>query len=308
MTLLITAPIFALIAVGYVSVRTELISQAMMPGLGRFVLYIAVPALIFRALTATPIGEVFQPSFIAAYAGGSVTTFVLALLVFRALLKKSLTECGLGAFGSSFSNVIFIGYPIFLQLHKSIAGTAFTMALLVDNFVNLPLALIVMKAGAGGRGANLWQTVRGIAERVFKNPLMVSIVVGIGFSLLDWELPAVARRIIHLLADASPGAELFYIGGVLVGAKLGGRWLSMGLVTGLKLTVQPAVVGLLLTVLPPIQPELRLAAIVFATSPMLAIYPVIASKYGMEQEAATTLLIATAVSFATISTWLAVLT
>jgi predicted permease len=53
--------------------------------------------------------------------------------------------------------------------------------------------------------------------------------------------------------------------------------------------------------LPPADPALRAAAVVFAGTPMLSIYPILAQKYGFESMCAAALLLATVLSFVTIS-------
>lgn len=301
MQFLITAPLFALIAVGFAAVRSGLVPKAAVQGIGQFVLYFAVPALIFRALTSAPLDQVFNPVFMAAYGGGAVAVLLLTLAVFRLAFKAPLAASGVNALGAAFSNVIFIGFPIAWQVFGEVPAAAFTMALLMDNIVMLPLALVIIEIGAGGGAAGLGGTLRGIAGRLARNPLMLAIAAGIVFSGLGWTLPDPVVRVIDMLADASPGAALFYVGGLLVGARLSGRLAAMGTVAALKLVVHPLLVVTLFALLPPVADHLRTTAIVFSTAPMLAIYPVIASRYGLAQEAASTLLIATATSFVTIS-------
>jgi malonate transporter and related proteins len=57
----------------------------------------------------------------------------------------------------------------------------------------------------------------------------------------------------------------------------------------------------MLTLLPPIDPVLRTAAIVYACMPMLSIYPVLAQKYQHEGFCAAALLATTVLSFFSIS-------
>ena len=56
-----------------------------------------------------------------------------------------------------------------------------------------------------------------------------------------------------------------------------------------------------LLLLPPIDPALRVAAVVFASVPMLSIYPVVAQKYHLEGLTAAALLVTTVASFLSIS-------
>ena len=74
---------------------------------------------------------------------------------------------------------------------------------------------------------------------------------------------------------ASPAAALFYVGGILVGAPLKGRLTSMSVVSIAKLVIHPLLVAFIVWQMPGLSTELRIAAVIFASSPMLAIYPII---------------------------------
>ena len=300
--LLITGPIFALIAVGYIAVRSGLVPKAAAAGVGQFVLYFTVPALIFRALSDVRFDQVLDPFFLIAYSAGCVGTFFVSFLVFKTVFRKPVTESGLNAFGSSFPNSIFIGFPILLHLFDGVPAQAFTMALLVENFLLFPIAMIVMDIGSGAAGqGGLRDTLKAIGERLVKNPILIAIIAGVMASAVEVELPPLLVKVIDMLASASPAAALFFIGGVLVGIDLKGRLPVIGAVTFAKLVINPLLVAACIWLLPPFQRELQVAAIVIASAPMLAIFPIIGGKYGLEQESASTLLSATAVSFVTIS-------
>ncbi|SFN22091.1 hypothetical protein [Variovorax sp. OV329] len=68
-----------------------------------------------------------------------------------------------------------------------------------------------------------------------------------------------------------------------------------------KLLLHPLAVGLMMWLVPPNEPALRATAVVFAATPMLSIYPILAMSYGHEEMCAAALLLATILSFFTIS-------
>jgi malonate transporter len=137
--------------------------------------------------------------------------------------------------------------------------------------------------------------------------MVLAILAGFGSSLLGLHLPAVLAQTVQIVATASSPVALFVIGGSLVGLKLAGvrrdlAWVSCG-----KLLLHPLAVFTMLWLLPPalyVAPELRVAAVLFASMPMLSIYPVVAQKYGLEGFTAAALLVATVSSFVTISSLL----
>jgi predicted permease len=104
-----------------------------------------------------------------------------------------------------------------------------------------------------------------------------------------------------MLATSSAAVSLFVIGGTLVGLKTKGMRRDVTSIALGKLLLHPLAVGTMMWLLPPDDPELRVAAVIFAATPMLSIYPILAQKYGFEEMCAAALLLATVLSFGTIS-------
>ena len=55
--LLVTLPFFALVLCGYVATRRGFLPQVAIPGLNTFVLYFALPCMLFRFGATTPIAN-----------------------------------------------------------------------------------------------------------------------------------------------------------------------------------------------------------------------------------------------------------
>ena len=102
--LTITAPIFILIALGFVSARIGLLNCEQIRGMGGFVINFALPALVIKALVERPIGEVLNLPYLLAYALGSLGVFGAGFGVSRWLRKDSLAASALTAMGMSVSN------------------------------------------------------------------------------------------------------------------------------------------------------------------------------------------------------------
>ena len=67
----------------------------------------------------------------------------------------------------------------------------------------------------------------------------------------------------------------------------------LGLIVGVKLVLHPLVVGLIVCSLPGLAPEMRAAAIVFASMPVFSIYPLLGVAYGMERFCSAAVVVAT---------------
>lgn len=298
----ITAPIFILIAIGFFLIKAKLIEKTHIGGLGTFVVYLALPALIFNTLTKTAISDVIQPVFMIIYAAGSLLTFALGFLVYRKLFNKSFTYSTLNSFGGSISNSAFIGYPILLQTFSDPPIAAFTMAVIVESILILPLGLLLLELGeTHGKGHALHKLLLQIGKRLLSNPIILSIVFGLLLSTLNIHLPSVFEKSIGMLAQASAPVALIFIGATLAASKWQGKLNDVLTVASFKLLVHPAMVFMMILLLPPLGGDLPRAALLIAAAPMVTIFPVISSKYGYGPQAASTLLVATVLAFFSIS-------
>ncbi|MBU4518765.1 MAG: AEC family transporter [Gammaproteobacteria bacterium] len=305
--LAITGPIYLCIAAGYASVRWNLFTKADMRVFGKFVIQIALPALLFNALASRPLGEVVHTGYLLAFTAGSLALIGGALWFARSVQRKSLTESAYVAMGMTCSNSGYVGYPVMLLLFGPLGGVILALNLIVENLIKLPLLFTLADAGAHeGERPSLLQALKQTGERLVRNPMIVAIFAGFVVALLGWQLPAVITRTVTLFSAASSGMALFIIGGTLVGLQVKGMRRQVSLIAVGKLLLHPlavfAAVSLLpLLGLPSVDGDLRTAAVLSAAMPMLGIYSILAQRHGFEGFTAAALLATTAASFFTLS-------
>jgi predicted permease len=306
--LAITSPIYIIVLLGYLCTRYALFEKADMRVFGKFVLNLALPALIFNALAQRHISEVLHPAYLLAYLGGSLMIMSAAYLASRHLAGLNRTRATFLAMGVSCSNSSFIGFPILLLMVAPVAGVALALNVIVENLVMLPLLLAMAEQARGGGGP--WrQVIRQTLARLIRNPLVLAVTAGLAVSLAEISLPQPLLRTVALFSQASGGLSLFAIGGMLVGLPLSNGWQRVIPVVAGKLVGHPLAVLLVISLLPllgvaPMGAELRAAALLMAAMPMLSIYPILAQVYGEADRSATTLLICMVASFFTLSTWM----
>lgn len=302
--LAITTPIFILIGIGFLATRSGLVSREQINGMGRFVVTLALPALVIKALIERPLHEVFDRNYLLAYGLGSLAMFVLGFLFARLLRRDSISGSAITALGMSMSNSGFIGYPIVALVVGETAAVGLALGMLVENLLMFPLGLMLAEAGEQ-LGAGLKAALLGTAKRLLSNPLILSISLGLLLALLDVRLPAIPLKVVDMLAQASAPVALFVIGGSLVGLKAGGLLGDVLQVSIGKLILHPLAVLLLFSWFPVQDPALRIAGVLFACSPMMSIYPIIGQRFGLAGRCAAALLGATLLSFLTINAFIA---
>jgi predicted permease len=297
----VTVPIYLLMALGWMSVRGGLFQKAEMRVLGRFVVGICLPALVFNALSQRSFAEVLHPGYLAAYAGGSLLVQLGTLFWQHRLRGRTLDDAALRGLGVSCSNSGFAGFPIAQQLIGPVAGVAMALNMLVENLLIIPLALALADNGQQPQ-SRVWTGIVFSLKGLLRNPLIQGILAGLACALIGWKPPEPVARTIALISTASSPLALFLIGGTLAGLQIRARLLrEVAQVVFGKLVLMPAAVFALLWLLPPIDPLLRTAAVLFAAMPMLSVYPVLAQKYHHEDVCAAALLATTVTSFFTIS-------
>lgn len=298
--LAITTPIFLIIGMGYVAMLLKIVSREQMQGVGSFVMYFALPALVIRALTQNPLEEVFNLDYLLAYGLGSVIIFSLALWLAVSIQKKSLQSGAMFALGMSASNSAFTGYPVAAMVLGPPAVTFLTLSMIVENLLIIPAALILAEMGRQS-GGGLSRTLKQTASRLIKNPVLMAIFIGVMIAISGFSLPGPVTKAIDMVANAAGPAALFVIGGAIYGLHVRGVVMDVSQIVVGKLILHPLAIVLAFLIMPTSDPLLLAGAILFAAAPMASIYPLLGQRYGMADVAAGALMAATLASFVTFS-------
>jgi len=298
----LTLPIYLLIALGYGATKLRYLDVNDLRASGRVVLRVAMPALIFMALARAPISEALRWDFFTAYAAGSIVVFVLGFAVARWLLRQPMPGAALEALGVSSSNSAYMGLPIAALVVGDLALQAFVMAMLIENILILPLAVILAEADGGGSPA---RALRRVGAGMVRNPLLLAVVAGVAASLSGVFPPDAVTKVLAQLAPIAAPVALMAIGAAVSDMPRAGfaPGAVLRVVTG-KLVLHPlAVFGALVLVGAP--QEFKVAGVLIAAVPMMSIYALFGSRWGNEGMAAMSLIAATVVSFFTVSGLLA---
>lgn len=298
--LAIIGPLFIAIGAGFAAVRLGVFSKSDIRVLGRFVILIALPALLFKALSERAIGEIINVQYLGAYALGSLIPFLIFFATPYFFRGATRPRAAMIALGVSISNSGFIGFPVIIQFLGTQATVALALSMLVENLLMLPLALALAESD-GQQGRSGWQALLGVLAGLVRNPLLLAILAGFLCSLLQLHLPGAVGRVVDMFAAASGPVALFVIGGTLVGLRPAGDITRIASICAGKLILHPLAVALGFVLFAPVDPILRAAGIVIASVPMFSIYPIIAQKYGEQAWCASAVLVVTIVSFFSMS-------
>lgn len=307
----ITLPIFLVVGLGFGTVKAGLFSAADMRIFGRFVISIALPALLFNAIAKRDVAEVFDPAFMGLYALASLLVMAVGFLWFRRAQGMPLDRAGICIMGAACSNSGYMSYPILLLAFPALAPKVLAMCLMVENLLMIPLMLAMIAIGRG-KGAGFGAMILGIARDLMRRPLILALIAGLVWSLLKLPIPMVVDRGLMMISTASVALALFVIGGSLAGIALRGNMALAGQIIFGKLLLHPVMALLVLALVaalggPVLEADLRACLLIACAVPMLGVYPIFAQEVGMEGLASLAMLGTTAMSFFTLSLALALL-
>ena len=211
--LLITFPFFVLVLCGYVAARRGMLPQASIPGLNTFVLYFALPCMLYRFGATTPIAQLLDASVIAVYLACALVMVGFTILVTRGP-RIGWNDASFGALVAAFPNTGFMGVPLLVALLGAAAAGPAIVTIVIDMVITTSLCIALSRLdGAGEQGVR--KAVQNALWGMAKNPMPWSILLGTLFSAFQVELPEPVEKTVTLLADAASPVALFTIGAVL---------------------------------------------------------------------------------------------
>ena len=215
----VTIPFFALVACGYAAARFQVLPETAIPGLNAFVLYFALPCMLFRFGLRTPVLELLNPAVLGVY---TVVALIIVAFTLAVTLgpQVHLKDGAFGALVAAFPNTGFMGVPLLISLLGPQAAGPLICVLMADLFITSSLCLALAQlhdghdggqASAAGRRALAWRVMKG----PLSNPLPWAIVCGAGFAVFGWTLSGPPEVVVRMLGDAASPVALFTIGAVL---------------------------------------------------------------------------------------------
>jgi predicted permease len=211
--LAVTFPFFALVLAGYVAARRRMLPFEAIAGLNTFVLFFALPCMLYRFGAGTPIAQMLDPLGLGVW-------LACALLVVAGTVKASLNarirwnDASFGALVAAFPNTGFMGVPLLVALLGPQAAGPAILTILIDLVITSSLCIALSRldsADEHGAAEAAKKALRGVAL----NPMPWAIALGGLSSALAWQPVAPVMNTIGLLADAASPVALFTIGAVL---------------------------------------------------------------------------------------------
>lgn len=313
--LLVTFPFFALVLCGYLAARRGLLPQAAIPGLNTFVLYFALPCMLYRFGANTPVAQLLDGSLVAVYLLCALIMVAFTIAVTRNR-RIGWNDASFGALVAAFPNTGFMGVPLLVALLGAPAAGPAIVTIVVDLLVTSSLCIALSRLDStDSHGAEV--AAKNALKGVALNPMPWAILLGALSSGLGLVLPAPVLQTVVLLADAASPVALFTIGAVLARSQMSSvetiplkDYVPVAL---LKLVLHPLLVGLVglgaIQLGVPLQPFALTVIVLVAALPSASNVSLLAERFGANNgRIARIILVSTVLAFFSFSAAVALLT
>ncbi len=214
----LTFPFFALVLCGYLAARRRMLPLEAIAGLNGFVLFFALPCMLYRFGASTPIAQLLDVGVFA-------TWLLCALLIVGFTVAVSLNrrmgwnDAAFGALVAAFPNSGFMGVPLLVALLGAQSAGPVILTMVIDMIVTTSLCIALSRLdGADTHGAA--KALKNALKGVLANPMPWAILLGALVSVLGWVPPKPVVQTVGLLADAASPVALFTIGAVLARSQM----------------------------------------------------------------------------------------
>ena len=303
----IVAPVFLVVGAGYASVRFRYFPEAVVDGLVKYAVSLAVPCLLFLAMTQIDLAAAVNVEALIAFFAAGTVCFLAAMALSRMVWKRRPGEGVAVGFCTFFPNVVMLGIPITERAFGSEAMGAVFGIIAFHSIYNYFVGFIAMELIRKDRAGIAVALSRAFVT-TFKNPLMIGLVSGMAVNLSGLAIPGIVMGALEMVAGSALPVALFSLGGVLTRYSLRAEASEAMMVSVFSLVVHPGLAWLIAGPVLGLEREFVQAAVILAAMPAGINGYIFANMYNRAVgTAASAALLATALSVFTVTLWLALL-
>jgi malonate transporter and related proteins len=206
----VALPFFGLILLGVLAGRIWAQSEDGLAWLNIFVLYFALPPLIFSVIAKTPIAKLANPLYVLATAGATSLCFLLMWFLARDMFKAPPQDAALMGTSAAYGNVGYMGLPLAVAFFGPQAAVPAALVFSFD--ITMLFLLTAVFAGLGSREQSRGTLILTIGKDVITHPFNIATILGVVASAAGWQPSGGLRTVIDMLSQAAAPAALFAMG------------------------------------------------------------------------------------------------
>lgn len=260
-------PIFLIIAAGYMLARSGVLGGGAAQALNRFVIWLALPCLMFDIVATTDWTHLWHGGFVTVSLLGSFVVFVIGLLIGRTR-GLALQDMAVDGLNTSYANTAYIGLPLLTLVLGPDIRPFVVIAATLTLMATFAAAVVIVELGRShghSVGHALWRAALGL----LRNPILLASLAGVLWWFGGLRLPQPVETFVSLMGNAASPTALVAIGLFLAERPLiqavSNRFVLM--LSAVKLIVHPAATAVLAWHVFALPPRIALVAIAVAAMP-----------------------------------------
>lgn len=259
-------PLFALILAGYVAGKRGILGRSATDSLNGFVVWMALPALLFQAMAQISWEEIRQPGYIAGSAIAMALVFGISWLTARRDGRR-LADASITSLAAAYGNAGYMGIPLCIMVLGEASLPAVIIATLLTACILFAFSIVLVELDLQ-RSATLGATLRKVGLAVMKNPLVCAPLAGLAVSGAGLALPSPIVQFTTLLGAAASPCALVTIGLFLSQGSIASHRGTVWRIVSLKLLLHPLLTFVLVTWVFDMPPMWASAAVLLAALPV----------------------------------------
>lgn len=264
----VVAPLFVLMAMGYIARQIRFVSDDFLAELNRFVFRFCLPLMLFQDIRHSYSGDFSNLNLILASLIG-MTVIILLLFVLVPLFIKRKGERGSMIQGIYRSNFLIYGLPLATGMYgdEVLASISMLMGILIP-FYNIT-AVIVLSIYSEN---NHQISIKSILKDIVTNPLIIGCFFGLLGGMVHLTLPRFLEIPLSQLATMAAPLALFVVGGEFKFGSFRNNLVKVLVATASRLIVIPVAILFVFVLMGFRNVDLAVLISIFATPTAMSSY------------------------------------
>ncbi len=295
-------PFFGLILLGVAATRFWHFGEAGLAWINVFLIYFALPSLIFLVVAAAPFEKLIDWPYVTATSAVTLTAFLTMFAASLWLFETPFKTAALQGTSASYGNVGYMGLPLAVAFFGPQAAVPAALVFCFDCTVQfVATAFLATLAHEKNEDAHWGEVSLRILKQVFTHPFIIATILGAIASALQFKAPGALGTILEMLMKSAGPCALFALGVTVGMRKFARLGRELPLVAGIKTVVQPIAALVVVGFIPGLDPMWLHVAVMMAALPTASNAFILASQYRAYVEGASTaVIVTTVISAATI--------
>jgi malonate transporter len=295
-------PFFGLILLGVAATRFWHFGEEGLAWINVFLIYFALPSLIFLVVAAAPFERLIDWPYVTATSAVTLAAFVTMFAASLWLFETPFKTAALQGTSASYGNVGYMGLPLAVAFFGPEAAVPAALVFCFDCTVQfVATAFLATLAHEKNEDAHWGEVSLRILQQVFTHPFIIATILGAIASALQFKAPGALGTILEMLMKSAGPCALFALGVTVGMRKFAGIGRELPLVAAIKTVLQPLAALIVVGFIPGLDPMWLHVAVMMAALPTASNAFILASQYKAYVEGASTaVIVTTVISAATI--------